>query len=190
MDQVLIVSGSAKGGEALAELLSGQPYDRVLIVGSGSQARRKLDEASFELILVNLPLPDEYGLELALTAAGATDAGILLFVRQELAEETAYKVEDYGVFVVPKPFSQAFFYQALHLVKAFRVRLALLKRENRQLREKLEDIKVIDRAKLTLVKYLNMTEPQAHKYIEKQAMDTRLSRRQVALGILRTYDKD
>ena len=190
MDQALIVSGSTKGGEALAGLLAGQPYDRVLVVNSGSQARRKLNEGFFGLVLINLPLPDEYGLELALSAAETTEAGILLLVRQELAEETAFKTEDYGIFVVPKPFSQPFFYQSLHLVRAFRRRLAFLKQENSRLQQKLEDIKIIDRAKPALIQYLNMTEPQAHKYIEKQAMDTRLSRRQVALGILQTYDKE
>ena len=46
----------------------------------------------------------------------------------------------------------------------------------------------MDRAKCVLIQYLNMTETQAHRYIEKQAMDLRTTRRQIAEGILKTYE--
>ena len=49
-------------------------------------------------------------------------------------------------------------------------------------------MRLIDRAKCVLIQYLTMTEPQAHRYIEKQAMDTRTTRREVAQQILRTYE--
>lgn len=53
---------------------------------------------------------------------------------------------------------------------------------------KIEDIKMIDRAKCILIQYLNMTESEAHRYIEKQAMDMRTTRKTIAEGILRTYE--
>ena len=55
-------------------------------------------------------------------------------------------------------------------------------------RQMQEDIRLIDRAKCILIEYLNMTEKQAHKYIEKQAMDLRTTRRAVAESLLRTYE--
>ena len=51
------------------------------------------------------------------------------------------------------------------------------------------DIRTVNRAKWLLIENLGMTEKDAHYYIEKQAMDTRMSRREVAVGIIRTYDK-
>ena len=51
------------------------------------------------------------------------------------------------------------------------------------------DIRRVDRAKWLLIQHHNMTEQDAHYYIEKQAMDTRLSRREIADSIIRTYDK-
>ena len=54
--------------------------------------------------------------------------------------------------------------------------------------QKIEDIKMIDRAKCILIQYLNMTESEAHRYIEKQAMDMRTTRKTIAEGILRTYE--
>ena len=47
---------------------------------------------------------------------------------------------------------------------------------------------MVDRAKCAMIQYLNMTEPQAHRYIEKQAMDLRITKKEVARGILETYD--
>lgn len=61
--------------------------------------------------------------------------------------------------------------------------------KNRSLREKMEDIRMVNRAKWLLIENLNMTEKDAHHYIEKQAMDTRFTRREVAENIVRTYDK-
>ena len=47
---------------------------------------------------------------------------------------------------------------------------------------------MIDRDKCILIQYLNMTESEAHRYIEKQAMDMRTTRKTIAEGILRTYE--
>ena len=52
----------------------------------------------------------------------------------------------------------------------------------------MEEIRLVDRAKCALIQYLSLTEPMAHRYIEKEAMDRRVSRREVAEGILRTYE--
>ena len=63
-----------------------------------------------------------------------------------------------------------------------------IKTETAGLHHKIEEIRLIDRAKCVLIQYLGLTEPQAHRYIEKQAMDRRVSRREVAAGILAAYE--
>ena len=63
-----------------------------------------------------------------------------------------------------------------------------LDRKNQALQEKMMDIRTVNRAKWLLIQQLRMTEDEAHYYIEKQAMDTRLSRREVAENIIRSYD--
>ena len=59
---------------------------------------------------------------------------------------------------------------------------------NEVLQKKMEDFKVIDRAKCTLVGVLKMNEHQAHRYIQKQAMDQRVKPRIIADSILKTYE--
>jgi response regulator NasT len=60
--------------------------------------------------------------------------------------------------------------------------------ENSQLKYKIEDIRIIDRAKYILISYMNMSEKEAHRFIEKQAMDLRITKRAIAEGILKTYE--
>jgi response regulator NasT len=67
-------------------------------------------------------------------------------------------------------------------------RINAIKNENRMLIQKIEDIRIIDRAKCILISHLSLSEPDAHRYIEKQAMDMRQTRRKVAEEILKTYE--
>ena len=65
----------------------------------------------------------------------------------------------------------------------------MLESENMKLQKKIEEIRLIDRAKCILIQYLQMTEQQAHKYIEKQAMNLRQSKVSVAESLLKTYER-
>jgi response regulator NasT len=189
----LIVAGSQEKGERIAGILQALDYDRLLVVTNGGQARRQLAEACFGLIIICPPLADERGGEdFALAAAASTEAGILILTGQDgaEAEETAARLANNGILVVPEANGPTLFLQSLRLARAFSRRLRGLKQENTQLQQKIQDIRLIDRAKLILMRYLNMTEKQAHKYIERQSMDLRQPRSQIAQGILRTYEKE
>ena len=63
-----------------------------------------------------------------------------------------------------------------------------LNEENEKLRHIVEDMKIINRAKLLLITCLNMTEQEAHRYLEKQAMDMRMSKMQIAMQVIKTYE--
>jgi response regulator NasT len=60
--------------------------------------------------------------------------------------------------------------------------------ENEKLKHIVEDMKIINRAKFLLISCLGMSELQAHRYLEKQAMDLRISKQQVAKQVINTYD--
>ena len=190
MESILLVSSSVKVTALLTELLQAQYAAACQIVSatSGGEARRLLSQRDYDLILVNTPLQDELGHDVAITAAQHTCAGVMLLVKSEMEDEISGKVEDYGVMVVGKPISRQLFYQALKMLSVSHRRLAGLRHENLQLQNKIEEIRLVDRAKCVLIQYLNMTEPQAHRYIEKQAMDMRCTKVEVAQGILRTYE--
>lgn len=189
MESVLIVSSSEKGSAYFTELMLSYAPVEVAALDNGGKARRELIETDYDLVLINAPLRDEFGHELAEMIAGNSTAGVLLVVKSDFADEVADKVSDYGIFVVPKPVSRPFFYQTLKMVAAARNRLLGLKSENIKLQQKIEEVRLVDRAKCALIQYLNMDEAQAHRYIEKQAMDLRVSRGKIAQSILNTYEK-
>lgn len=189
MDRALIVSGSEKGLDAVEQLLKSSGYGKITSITNGSEARRIIDTTEFELVVINTPLSDEFGHELSIMIAESSTAGILLICKNDIADDVSDKVGDFGVCVVPKPLNRVIFHQSLKLVQATRSRMLGLKKENVKLLTKIDEMRLINRAKCTLMQYLKFTEPQAHRYIEKQAMDTRQTRREVALRILATYER-
>lgn len=188
MDSVLIVSSSEKGRSFLEELVNLNSYKEIVTAGCSSEARHILTERNFDLCIINAPLSDESGTDLALNIVDKATVQVMLIVRSEIAEEISARVEEFGVFVVSKPINRQVFWNALKLMTASCNRMKVLKDENVQLHRKIEDIKFIDRAKCVLIEYLKMTESEAHRFIEKQSMDLRISRKEVAVRILRTYE--
>ena len=84
--------------------------------------------------------------------------------------------------------SQQVLFQSIPFVLNSKQIIENLREQNKALKRKMDDIKVIERAKFSLIKYLGLDEKQAHRYIQKQAMDLRVSPRVVADNILKTYE--
>ena len=89
--------------------------------------------------------------------------------------------------VLSKPMSTQLFTQSMRLLCGTRERLRGLEKKNATIEEKMEEIRLVNRAKWLLIGELNMTEQEAHRYIEKQAMDRCVTKRAVAEQILSTY---
>jgi response regulator NasT len=188
MDSALIVSGTDKSVSYLTEILEQAAVTKIAAVGTAGEARRILIHNDYDLCVINGPLPDEFGESLARGVAVKGVSEVILFVKAEFFDEISHRVEDYGVIAVSKPVNRAMLWNALKVSRAVHQRLRTVQNENKRLLQKIEDIRVIDRAKCLLISSLAMTEPEAHKYIEKQAMDMRVTRKTVAETILKTYE--
>lgn len=185
--RVLVAGSGDKIFDYISEMLPRSSYDPLLRAGDAGEVRRMLMDTPVDIVIINTPLSDDFGVELALDLAeGAT--GVLLLVKNELFDQVCYKVEDSGVFTIGKPMTRQGFYGAVKLLSAMTARLSKMEKVNRTLQEKMADIRVVNRAKWLLIEHHHMKEQDAHYFIEKQAMDTRLSRREVAENIIRTYD--
>lgn len=188
MDSALIVSYSEKSASYLTEMLTAASVTDITTISNAGEARRMLIERDFSLCIVNAPLPDEFGEGFARDIASKGICQTILIVKAELFDEISNRVEDYGVITIAKPINKALFWNALKLVSVMSKKFQAIQNENKKLLQKIEDIRIIDRAKLILVSHLSITESEAHRYIEKQAMDMRLTRRKVAEEILRIYE--
>ena len=108
----------------------------------------------------------------------------------ERLNEIADKLQDFGVLVLGKPFTAVQFRQAVQIAASNYKRLAVLRAENAKLLDKIAQLRLVDRAKCYLIEKKGMTETEAHRLIEKGAMDTRRSRGEVAQEILEAEEEE
>lgn len=184
--RVLVCGAGDKIFDYIEGILPPREYELALRATSAGEARRLLLGQSVDIIIINSPLTDEFGAEFALDMSEST-TGVLMLVKSDSYADICYKVEDAGVAVLSKPMSSQSFLMAVKLLTAMAARLSKFEKRNRTLEEKMADIRSVNRAKWLLIEHLHMTENEAHYYIERQAMDMRLSRREVAENIVRTY---
>ncbi len=186
--KVLVAGANDKTFALLQTLLPGSSYDPPLRAGSAGEAKRMALDYAVDIAILNAPMRDEFGTQLALDLA-RDNVGVLLLVPGESFDGVRDQVEDEGVMALAKPLTRQTLEMGLHMITALRGKLLQMDRRNRALQEKMTDIRTINRAKWLLIEQLRMTENEAHYYIERQAMDTRLSRREVAENIIRSYDQ-
>ena len=183
---VLVVSPAGRGADFLASVFDAPTFDPVVNALSAGEARRLLSSEQYDIIAVNSPLPDETGIDFCIDAAQGP-SGVMLFVKNDIYEIVSSQCTREGIFVIPKPNTQRNVAQSVTLLCAICERLRKYEKKTRTLREKMDSIRIVNRAKWLLIERLGMTEQDAHRYIEKQAMDRCVTKRAVAEQILSTY---
>ena len=186
---VLLVSASEKFNSTLRGLLPAGEFWPLDCASGAAQARRKLLETSYDLVIINAPLPDDFGVRLALELCAETGAGVLLFVKAALYDEVCTKVTEYGVLTVSKPAPLQLVRQSLRVLCATRERLRRMEERQATVEEKIEEIRLVNRAKWLLIERRGMTEADAHRFIIKTAMDRCVKKRAVAEEIIRYHEE-
>lgn len=184
---VLLVSSSPKFNESMLALLPESRFYPVTAVSDVSGARRRLLESKYDIVIINAPLPDDFGTRLALNICDNSGTAVLLFVKAEHYPDINGRVSPFGVLALPKPTTSQAVSQSLQLLCGTRERLRRMEQKTASIEEKMEEIRIINRAKLLLMEQLKMTEKEAHRFIEKQAMDRCVTRITIAQSILSTY---
>lgn len=184
----LLVTHSDKSIAIFQELLRSAAVEDTLVTPSCQEARRLVAERDFELCIINAPLMEESGEMLACDIARKSLVQVILLVKAEVYDAVTFSVEDDGVLTVSKPFNRTILWSAIKMAKAMHNKMQRMQTENTKLVQKIDDIKLVDRAKCVLIAYLHLSEQEAHKYIERQAMDLRTTKRKVAQDILRIYE--
>ena len=184
---VLVVSPAGRGADLLASVFDAPTFDPVVNALSAGEARRLLSSEQYDLIAVNSPLPDETGIDFCIDAAQGP-SGVMLFVKNDIYEIVSSQCTREGIFVIPKPNTQRNVAQSVTLLCAICERLRKYEKKTRTLREKMDSIRIVNRAKWLLIERLGMTEQDAHGYIEKEAMNRRRTSREIAEEIIRMYE--
>jgi response regulator NasT len=146
----------------LAEMLAEEGYEVVGQAGDGQKAIELAEQLRPDLVILDVKMPVLDGIAAAERIAGQRIAPVVML--------TAFSQRD----LVP----------AIEMAVSRFTELALLEAEVADLTERLETRKAVERAKSVLQQQLGLAEPDAFRWIQKTAMDLRLSMRQVADGVI------
>lgn len=177
MENVLIVSSGRKSMDYFNDLFSEVPNTFLYFAENASDAKEQFSRSPFDIVIINTPLTDETGYELALHYA--EKSGVLLLTKFDLPCDISKQMSDSGILVMKKSFYKSTFFRAINLLKSD------IKKEN--LQKEFEKVRTIDRAKYVLMERLLLSEEQAYSYIKRHAMDMRVTKENVAQAVLYTY---
>ena len=177
---MLIVSDAESFHNLAKKALPRGSYMTVDSCKSAAGARRCILERYYDMIVINAPLPDEPGIELAQLAADQSNASVLIIVSADLYSDAMARVTDLGVMVMAKPFPKAMLGYAIRYMAARQTKLRRLEIKLSATQERMEELRTVSKAKVLLVEKKKMTEDEAHHYIGKLAMDRGMSRKYIA----------
>lgn len=174
MEKVLIISGSKSASDTLSEFIRNSFGCEVRTAETAEQARNIFDSnAPCELALIYSPLPDEYGTSLAEYIIENTASNCIFIAKAENAEKFREHAEKNGIITIGRPFNKSLLYQTMKIIEIAINRSYKLYEETVRLERKIDEIRIIDKAKFMLMQYRNMTEEEAHTYLEQYAMNRR-----------------
>jgi len=185
LEKVLVISSNVSASQALVSFFRDSFRCTPKVVESAYQARTFLDsDPSVELAVINSPLMDGSGLELAEYIVEKTASNCIFMIKEEQAEKIGERAEKMGVIIVGKPFSRTLLYQLVKTLDIAINRSLKLYQENIRLEEKIREIQAIDKAKFMLMEFKGMTEDEAHSYLEQYAMNKRKKKSIAALEMI------
>ncbi|MET7398663.1 response regulator [Dactylosporangium sp. AC04546] len=182
--RVLIAEDEALIRLDLREMLVEEGYDVVGEAGDGETAVRLAEELKPDLVIMDIKMPIMDGLAAAEKIAGGRIAPVVIltaFSQRDLVERA--RAAGAMAYLV-KPFQKSDLVPAVEIAVSRFAELAVLEAEVATLTDRLETRKVVERAKGQLMATYGMNEPQAFKWIQRTAMDHRMTMREVADRII------
>jgi response regulator NasT len=166
----------------LVEMLGEAGYLVVAQAGDGAEAITLVAEHKPDLAILDVKMPILDGISAAEEIIATCPVLMLTaFSQRELVD----RARDAGVMAyVLKPFTINDLVPAIEIAISRHLQMKSLASEVADLHERLETRKIIDRAKGILMAALNLTEPQAFSWIQKAAMDRRLTMKEVAQAVI------
>ncbi len=183
---ILIAAATTKAYDAIAGIV-GTEFGKTRHASSIAMTKQMLAQGRDSILILYVPMPDEPGVEAAAAiAAHHPNLGILLIVPAEEYNHIRYQTKDTGILILAKPITKRDLYEAVNMLSFMQQKIQKLTEENRKLRTRLSDMGIITQAKCLLIEKRQMTEQDAHRYLEKEAMDFCLPKVEVARNVITT----
>lgn len=185
---LLLVTDSRDTAAHFAAFLPADRFAPELNVCSALEAPFVLDESVYDVVVIDDSVPSDTGTVVAAKAMNGGASGVLLLANETRFDAVARYAEENGFMALKSPVDPSLLKQSLAMMAAVSRRIHALESQAEKLREKMNEMKLVNRAKLLLIQRFKMTEKDAHRFIEKNAMDRCVTRKAVAQAIIRTYE--
>ena len=189
MGAILVIAAKPRIQSSVRSALTAK-YGRVLTAETVQEARRAVEREKIALMVIFSPLKDEEEIPRLFDMAERRGIAAGYIVGREIYGETAYRLEGRNVFVVAYPLQMDQVLQLVSFLHQVQRRFWLVLSEQERLQRQVQDIQIACRVKCLLVEKREMTEEEAHHFIEQEAMNTGLSKREAALKILKELKQE
>ena len=186
---ILVIAAKPRIQSSVRSALTAK-YGRVLTAETVQEARRAVEREKIALMVIFSPLKDEEEIPRLFDMADRRGIAAGYIVGREIYGETAYRLEGRNVFVVAYPLQMDQVLQLVSFLHQVQRRFWLVLSEQERLQRQVQDIQIACRVKCLLVEKREMTEEEAHHFIEQEAMNTGLSKREAALKILKELQQE
>ena len=186
---ILVIAAKPRIQSSVRSALTAK-YGRVLTAETVQEARRAVEREKIALMVIFSPLKDEEEIPRLFDMAERRGIAAGYIVGREIYGETAYRLEGRNVFVVAYPLQMDQVLQLVSFLHQVQKRFWLVLSEQERLQRQVQDIQIVCRVKCLLLEKREMTEEEAHHFIEQEAMNTGLSKREAALKILKELQRE
>ncbi len=188
MRNVLVVSKDDSQARIFIKLLRPLRLNNIDFTNSAQEARRKANQNDYDIAIINTPLSHELGVELALDITENNDTDIILIAKRSDVGEIENRVYHEPVLLMERPLDAQSLLRNINFILNSQYKREQILKQNQKLSNNIKTLKDQFRAKLLLMEHLGMTEDEAHRYIQKQAMDNRKTPGEAARSIIRLYE--
>lgn len=190
--RVLVAAANADLRKSLKQLLIRGGYHVLGEAEDGFQALRQARSLDPDLVLIDTDLPGINGFEIGRVLSEDRIAPVLLIARETFLfaqfEREKGRPVQFPVGYVTKPLTEYNLFPAIESMLSFYRHIQDLESEIKNLREKIETRKVVERAKGILMEQLGISEAEAYRRLQKQSMDRCIPMRKVAEAIILAHE--
>ena len=186
--RILFIHGECQTPADLTPFLKEQPQLQLLETGSMQEAQKLMQDYSPALVIFQQDAPNLQQLRTCVSMEGDGGTIFLLLVRLSTYEAVWNFVQRVGICVMSWPTSPAMLLQMLRNLLLLKRNLQSMQEKTDRLQLQLQDLKRIQKAKSLLMRQLGMSEEDAHRWIEKAAMDRCVKKREIAETVIRMYE--
>lgn len=186
-NKALIVAHTDESADLLSRMAISAGIKDITVT-DGSNIREKIPAEDYSVIVFSLPLADSFGNDLVNYVGRCSKAVQVVFVPSKVYDEVCGKLSGIDAVVIPKTAANTVGPNTIRYAAAQRERMDQLRSENESLRKMVNDNKLVNRAKCVLIEYLRITEKDAHKHLQKRAMDQRMTLSEAAEEIIKVYE--